>query len=68
MTKIIKKPLNIFFKEGTFELPKRLVEKNYAVSFYVLKNLDLVRNFAVNRYELTSDYIHFLKNEQIDEN
>ena len=66
MTKIIKKPLNIFFKEVTFELPKRLVEKNYAVSFYVLKNLDLVRNFAVNRYELTSDYIHFLKNEQIN--
>ena len=62
--KIIEKLLNFFYVEGTFELPKRLVEKNYAKAFNVLKNWDLVRTFANNSYKLTSDYIHLLVQEQ----
>ena len=46
--KITGQPLNSFYKEETFELPKRLGEKNYALPFKVLKNYVLVRTFAVN--------------------
>ena len=54
-------------KEETFEFPKRLKDKNYAIPFKVLINYYLVRTFAINRYKLISDYIHLLEQEQFDE-
>ncbi len=66
--KIIGEPLQYFYEEETFELPKRLGKKNYAIPFKVLINYDLVRIFAVNSYKLISDYIHLLEQEQFDEN
>ena len=67
-TKIIGEPLQYFYEEETFELPKRLGEKNYAIPPKVLINYDLVRIFAINSYKLISDYIHLLEQEQFDEN
>ena len=46
--KIIGQPLHFFYEEETFELPKRLGEKNYALPFKVLKNYYLVRIFGIN--------------------
>ena len=66
--KIIGEPLQYFYEEETFELPKRLGEKNYAITFKVLINYYLVRIFAINSYKLISDYIHLLELEQFDEN
>ena len=66
--KIIEEPLQYFYEEETFELPKRLGEKNYAIPFKVLINYDLVRTFASNSYKLISYYIHLLEQEQFDEN
>ena len=66
--KIIGEPLQYFYEEETFELPKRLGEKNHAISFKVLINYDLVRTFAINIYKLISNYIHLLEQEQFDEN
>ena len=59
--KIDKKPLHSFCEKVTFELPKRLGEKNYATSFNVLRNWNLVRTSAINRYKLTSHYIHLIE-------
>ncbi len=61
--KIIEKDLHFFNEQATFELPKRLGEKNYAIPFNLLKNLDLVRTFAINRYKLISDYINLFEQE-----
>ena len=66
--KIIEKPLQNFYKEGIFELPKRLRGGNYAVPFNVLKKRDLVGTFAFISYKLTFNYIHLLEQEQFDEN
>ena len=66
--KIIGEHLQYFYEEETFELPKRLGEKNYAIPFKALLNYDLVRAFAINSYKLTSDYLHLLEQEQFDEN
>ena len=66
--KIIGEPLQYFCEEETFELSKRLGEKNYDIPFKVLINYDLVRTFAINSYKLISDYIHLLELEQFDEN
>ena len=46
--KITGQHFNSFYKEETFELPKRLGEKNYALPFKVLKNYYLVRIFGIN--------------------
>ena len=59
--KILKKYLHSLNKEGTLQLPKKLGEKNFAKPLNVLKNWDLVRTFAINRYKLTSVYIHLLE-------
>ena len=61
--KIIKKPLHSFYEEETFELPKRLMEKNYATPFNVLKNCVFIRTSAIVRNKLTSDYIHLVEQE-----
>ena len=65
--KINEKPLHSFYKEGNFELPKRLWEKGYALQFNVLKNCYLVRNFEI-KYRSTSDHIYLIKQDQFDEN
>ena len=66
--KIFKKPLYSSYEEGTFELAKRLEEENYATPFEGLKDWHLLRALAINRPELTSNYIHLLDQEPFDEN
>ena len=65
--KIFKKPFYKSYEEGTFEHAKTLGEKNYFKPFNLLKNWNLVRTFATNRYKLISDYIHLIEEEQFDE-
>ena len=67
VNKIFKKPLYSFYEEGTFELAKTLEEKNFVKPFNVFKNWNLVRNFSTTTYQLISDYIHLLEQEQFDE-
>ena len=59
--KIFKKPFYASYEEGTFVLAKTLGEKSYVKPFNVIKNWNLVRTFATNRYKLISDYIHLIK-------
>ncbi len=61
--KTILNPLHYFYEEGTFEIPKRLGEKNYPLPFNLLKNLDLVKTFTIKRYKLTAYYIYLLEQE-----
>ena len=65
--KIFKKPLNLSYEEGNFELAKTLGEKNYIKTFNLFKNWNFLGTFATNRYKLTSDYIHLLEQDQFDE-
>ena len=60
--------VNSFNEEMTFELAKRLEDENYASPFEGLKDRHLLRALAINRPELTSDYIHLLDQEPFDEN
>ncbi len=66
--KTIEKHLHFFCEEGNVELTKRLVVGNYITPFNILKNRNLVRTFAINRYKLTSHYIHLLESGHYDEN
>ena len=66
--KISEELLNSFNEEITYELTKRLEEDNYKSPFNGLKDLHLLRALAINRQELTSDYIHLLDQEPVDEN
>ena len=66
--KISEEIINSFNEEKTFELAKRLEEENYATPFDGLKDWHLLRALAINRPELTSDYIHLLDQEPFDEN
>ena len=59
--KRVEKPLNSFFEEKTFKLPKKSGDENYASPFNLLKNWALIRCFADNNYKLISDYIHLLE-------
>ena len=52
----------------TLELAKRLEEDNYATPFDGLNDWHLLRSLAINRPELTSNYIHLLDQEPFDEN
>ncbi len=60
--------VNSFNEEMTFELAKRLEDENYDSPFDGLKDWHLLRALAINRPELTSDYIHLLDQEPFDEN
>ena len=60
--------VNSFNEEMTYELAKRLEEENYATPFDGLQDWHLLRALAINRPELTSDYIHLLDQEPFDEN
>ena len=66
--KISEELVNSFNEEMTFELAKRLEEENYVTPFDGLKDWHLLRALAINRPELTSDYIHLLDQEPFDEN
>ena len=66
--KISEELVNSFNEEMTFELAKRLEEENYTTPFDGLKDWHLLRALAINRPELTSDYIHLLDQEPFDEN
>ena len=66
--KISAELVNSFNEEMTYELAKRLEDDNYATPFEGLKDWHLLRALAINRPELTSDYIHLLDQEPFDEN
>ena len=66
--KISEELVNSFDEKMTHELAKRLEEDNYKTPFDGLKDWHLLRALAINRPELTSDYVHLLDQEPFDEN
>jgi len=60
--------VNSFDEEMPLELAKRLEEDNYNTPFGGLKDLHLLRALAINRPELTTNYIHLLDQAPFDEN
>ena len=66
--KISEVLVNSFNEETILELAKRLEEDNYSTPFGGLKDWHLLRAFAINRPELTTNYIHLLDQEPYDEN
>ena len=60
--------VNSFDEEMTLELAKRLEDDEYMTPFDGLKDWHLLRALAINRPELTTDYIHLLDQEPFDEN
>ena len=60
--------VNSFDEKMTLELAKRLEEDEYTTPFDGLKDWHLLRALAINRPELTSDYIHLLDQEPFDGN
>ena len=66
--KISDELVNSFNEEMTLELAQRLEEDEYSTPFDGLKDWHLLRALAINRPELTTDYIHLLVQEPFDEN
>ena len=66
--KISDELVQSFNEEMTSELAKRLEEENYKTPFEGLQDWHLLRALAINRPELTSNYIHLLDQEPFDEN
>ena len=66
--KISEELVNSFNEEMTLKLAIRLEEDNYKTPFDGLNDWHLLRALAINRPELTSDYIHLLDQEPFDEN
>ncbi len=66
--KITEELVNSFDEKMTLELATRLEEDNYKTPFDGLRDWHLLRALAINRPELTSDYIHLLDQEPFDEN
>jgi len=66
--KISEQLVNSFNEEMTQELARRLEEDNYITPFEGLNDWHLLRALAINRPELTSNYIHLLDQEPFDEN
>ena len=66
--KISKELVNSFDEKMTLELATRLEEDNYTTPFDGLQDWHLLRALAINRPELTSNYIHLLDQEPFDEN
>ena len=60
--------VNSFDEQMTLELATRLEEDDYITPFDGLKDWHSLRALAINRPELTSDYIHLLDQEPFDEN
>ena len=66
--KISEELINSYDETMTFKLATRLEEDNYRTPFDGLKDWHLLRALAINRPELTTDYIHLLDQEPFDEN
>ena len=66
--KISEELVNSFNEEMTLDLANRLEDDNYSTPFDGLKDWHLLRALAINRPELTADYIHLLDQEPFDEN
>ena len=66
--KISLELINSFNEEMTNELAKRLEDDNYSTPFDGLEDWHLLRALAINRPELTDNYIHLLDQEPFDEN
>ena len=66
--KISEELVQSFNEEMTSELAKRLEEENYKTPFEGLHDWHLLRALAINRPELTSNYVHLLDQEPFDEN
>ena len=66
--KISEELVNSFDDEKTLELAKRLEDDEYSTPFEGLKDWHLLRALAINRPELTRDYVHLLDQEPFDEN
>ena len=65
---ITEELVNSFDEKMTLELATRLEEDNYKTPFDGLRDWHLLRALAINRPELTSNYIHLLDQEPFDEN
>ena len=65
---ITEELVNSFNEEMTNQLAKRLEDDNYPTPFEGLRDWHLLRALAINRPELTTDYIHLLDQEPFDEN
>ena len=66
--KISEELVNSFDEKMTLELAKRLEDDNYSTPFDGLEDWHLLRALAINRPELTDNYIHLLDQEPFDEN
>ena len=66
--KISEELVNSYNEEMTIQLARRLEEDNYETPFDGLKDWHLLRALAINRPELTRDYVHLLDQEPFDEN
>ena len=66
--KISEELVNSFDEEMTLEFAKRLKRNNYNTPSDGLKEMHLLRPLAINRPELTTNYIHLLDQEPFDEN
>ena len=66
--KISDELVNSFDKEMSLKLAKRLEEDNYNKPFDGLKDSNLLRDLAINRPELTINYIHLNDQKPFDEN
>ena len=60
--------VNSFDEEMTLERAKSLEEDNYNTPFDCLKVSHLLRALAINRTELTTNYVHLLNKELFDAN
>ena len=60
--------VNSFNEKMTLELATRLEEDDYKTPFDGLRDWHLLRALAINRPELTTNYIHLLDQEPFDEN
>ena len=66
--KISQELVNSFDEEISLELAKRLEEVNFINLFDVLKDFHLLKVLTVNSPGLTTNYIHLLDMEYLDEN
>ena len=66
--KISQEQVNSFDEEMSLLLAKRVEKVNYINLFDNLKDLHLIWALAINRPELTTNYIHLLDQEPFDEN
>ena len=66
--KISDELVNSFDEKMSLKLAKRLEEVNYNRSSDGLKDLNLLRDLAIHRPELKTNYIHLNDQKPFDEN